>query len=95
MIGSYPYDTKMPSKVPNVSTDKGYMAATTEYNTDATKRVDHSADSGFEGGNVGGNSARIGMLEEAVTREVLHMGKHPKDKSRQNTERCASKICSL
>lgn len=50
------------------------MSATTEYNTDATKRVDYATDSGLEGGDTGGNSAVVGILEEAVKRVALHIG---------------------
>lgn len=74
IIGSYPYDTKKSSEVPDVSTCCGYSTATTEYNSDAAKRVDYATDSGFEGGDKGGNTAVIGILEEAVKRVVSHMG---------------------
>lgn len=74
IIGPYPYDTCKSSDVPDVPTCCGYSTATTEYNTDATKRVDHATDSGLEGGDKGGNTAVAGILEEAVVRGVSHMG---------------------
>lgn len=39
------------------------MAAATEYNSDSTKIVDHSTDSGFEGGDGGGITAVKGIFE--------------------------------
>lgn len=50
------------------------MTAATEYNSDATKIVDHTTDTGFEGGVGGGIASVIGILEETVEAEGSHIG---------------------
>ncbi len=76
-MGSYPVDAyKSPESSP-CSCDGGNIASATEYNTDATCVVDHTTDSGFEGGDNGGEAAVRGIFEEAVVNLRLHMGYHP------------------
>lgn len=44
------------------------MAAATEYDPDATVNVDHAADTGLGGGEVGGCAAREGVFLWTVVR---------------------------
>lgn len=73
IMGSYPEDTWASTGASNKSADKGNIATATEYNSDATKTVDHSTDTGFEGGKGGGESPSHGMLEEAAKSIKGHM----------------------
>ncbi len=63
IMGPYPEDTCAPPGAPNCSADKGNMATATEYNSDATKLVDPSTDTGFDGGCGGGWPSPEGILE--------------------------------
>lgn len=76
MIGSYPVDAYKPIETSCRSLGDGNIATATEYNSDATKMVDHTTDTGLEGGDCGGIAAVSGILEEAVKNLDLHIGKH-------------------
>lgn len=52
------------------------MAAATEYNSDATKIVDRTTDTGLEGGDGGGCTAVEGMFEDAVKAFESYIGWH-------------------
>lgn len=54
IIGSYPVDAYKSAETSRKSLDGGNIAAATEYNSDATKMVDHTTDTGLEGGDGGG-----------------------------------------
>lgn len=83
MMGSYPEDTCSSSEASNKSAECGNIATATEYNSDATKAVDYTTDTGFEGGVVGGETAVVGMLYEAVCRKCSHMGEPSKKSGSQ------------
>lgn len=51
------------------------MATATEYNSDATKLVDRTTDTGLEGGLGGGMAAGIGILEDSVGSAGSYIGR--------------------
>lgn len=63
ITGSYLPDACASSGAPDWSAASGVIAAATEYDSDATVNVDRTTDTGLGGGESGGYTAVIGMLE--------------------------------
>lgn len=68
ITGPYLSDACASSYAPDESAVNGVMAAATEYDPDATVNVDHAADTGLGGGEVGGCAAREGVFLWTVLR---------------------------